>query len=208
VAVFERSIIRDAVREMRAQPRGAAVQEQGCTALASFAPRSAEKRAKITAAGGVETIVTALRAHPTNRVVFEQGCRVLVAVASSEADQLVKIAAAGGVDAVVEGMKAQPKEAAVQEWCCHLLRLFAEGNMSNQVKIARAGGLEAVDAALNNHLAHSAIKYHGTQVVNQVHEGAVIGEVPCGATMLNPSTPYWTRPEAKEPLATTATNAQ
>ena len=29
--------------------------------------------------------------------------------------------------------------------------------------------MQAVDAALNNHLAHSAIKYHGTQVVNQVH---------------------------------------
>jgi hypothetical protein len=205
MAVFERSIIRDAVREMRAQPLGAAVQEQGCTALAYFATRSAEKRAKILVAGGVETVVMALRAHPTNRVVLEQGCRVLVAVAENDADQLVKMAAAGGVDAVVKGMEQCPKEAAVQEWCCHLLRLFAEGNMSNQVHIARAGGLDAVDAALNNHLAHSAIKLHGTKVVDHVREGAVMEQVPCGATMLNTTTPYWTRPEAKEPHFVTAT---
>ena len=89
----------------------AALQKNGCFALANLAQSHAENQAKIAAAGGIDTVLLAMWTHQNVAALQQHGCAALAKFPQIEA----KIASASAGDIAISGaMRTQDAAAALQ----------------------------------------------------------------------------------------------
>ena len=140
------------LRALEAHAANEAVQEAGCSALASLAASPAA--AKRAGAAGIDAALLAMKLHPRSTGVQAAGCRCLGNLMSAT-ENLKRALRAGAADAVVGAM--------VQHAGCAFVQRFAAVALSNLIRFSpavaaraasRPGALEALIGALRSSPAY------------------------------------------------------
>ena len=109
------------VGAMKNHPSNAAVQLNGCLALA-FIAVDAENKVLVARTGVIEAVVEAMKNHPSNADVQHCGCRALVNICWSSTEICERIVRAGGKDVAMQAQSLHRSHSGVQENCKELLQ--------------------------------------------------------------------------------------
>ena len=123
------------VEVLRQTAENAEMQAAGCKRLMNLAYKSAERRAAVASAGGIEAVVRAMGARVESVGVQEYGCGALFNLSVNDSNRAA-IGSGGGIEAVVAAMHSHGGSAAVQEWGGRALSNLSVKNDSNRAAIA------------------------------------------------------------------------
>jgi hypothetical protein len=129
----------------------AAVQREGCGALANLAGDIPETATAVAEAGGVDCIMAALYAYSDAADVQALACKALGRLAAGHPASQTAISDADGIRTVVEAMGAHRDAADVQEYGCMALGDLAADHPMNATGVRMEGGIEVVLAAMGAH---------------------------------------------------------
>ena len=124
-------------------------------------------RARIVAAGGIETVVRVMEEHHANAAVMRQACGALWDLACLTANQ-ARIGAAGGIEAVVRVMGEHQANAAVMQQACWALGNIGWSDQALQKRIKDAGAEPLVRAAVAAPDATDKTKERGQRLLDKL----------------------------------------
>jgi hypothetical protein len=142
---------------MRAHASIAALQLEGCAALARLTDGNPDAQFKAGSAGALEAIVAALRAHG-GEAVQEAGARAMAAICASHGDLRTRARGAGAVDAIKAALAKYPEGSVNEQLRTALYAGACVGHVASRPRCMRALILRAT---LTRHLLKC--RSHGTQ---------------------------------------------
>ena len=148
--------LRKIMRKMIMHQANATIQVEACMALRRLSINATAK-VTITAAGGIERVLSAMARHSGDADVQYAALATLSSLASGNEDNAKQIAEAGNINTVLGAMLRHRDVADVQYFACEILKQVSENN-DNAERIIKSGGIGLVAAAVGGHAQHSAVQ--------------------------------------------------
>jgi len=104
---------------------------------------------RLSAAGGIESIVANMRKHPIDRTLQLEAWSTLCDYVETSAADTDTAVALGFIDCIVAAMRSQAQDSELQQWACHSLKILSQRD--KRLEVVAAGGIELIIEAIRSH---------------------------------------------------------
>ena len=104
---------------------------------------------RLSAAGGIESIIANMRKHPIDRTLQLEACSTLCNYVETSAADTDKAVALGVIDCIVAAMRSHAQDSELQQWACRSLKILSQ--RGKRLEVVAAGGIELIIDAIRSH---------------------------------------------------------